>query len=171
VRVAAHYGFEPDTPGDFTVQRGEGEWEKVLEILGNAPLRALAVDPGELLRIRAETDAQLAGALDGTLQIPAAAATWARDAFELRLQCAENWITRCMQERLGPRRHMTELHSGAHLPAVTSSMNMRNLVRLADTLHELRRLAATPINKALAVEQLLWQLRAARTGQAGLAAG
>jgi DNA polymerase-3 subunit delta' len=152
-------------------QRGPGEWEEVLEILGNAPLRALAVEPEELLRLRAETHAHLAGALAGTLEIPAAAAAWARDAFELRLQCAETWITRCMQERLKPGSDMTELHSGAHLPAVSSSMNMRNLIRLADTLHELRRLAATSINKALAVEQLLWQLRASRATPVGLGAG
>jgi hypothetical protein len=31
-----------------------------------------------------------------------------------------------------------------------------------DALLELRRLATTTINKALAVEQLFWQLRAAR---------
>ena len=147
--------------------RGPGAWEEVLEVLGNAPLRALAVDPGELLRIRTETHAQLDSALAATLDMPAAAAAWARDAFELRLQCAETWITRCMQERLGPGGHVTELHSGAHLPAVKSSMNMRNLIRLADTLHELRRLAATSINKALAVEQFLWQVRAARTLQVG----
>ena len=145
--------------------RGPGAWEEVLEVLGNAPLRALAVEPAQLLRARAETHAQLASALAGTLDMPAAAAAWARDGFELRLLCAENWITRCMQERLRPGGHMTELHSGAHLPAVNSSMNMRNLIRLADTLHELRRLAATSINKALAVEQFLWQVRAARTPQ------
>jgi DNA polymerase III subunit delta' len=152
-------------------QRGSGEWEEVLEILGNAPLRAFAVEPGAVLRVRAETDAQLAGALAGTLEIPAAAAAWARDAFELRLQCAENWITRRMQERLTPGGDMTEVHSSAHLPAANSSMNMRNLIRLADTLHELRRLAATSINKALAVEQLLWQLRAARPSQVNVGAG
>jgi len=152
-------------------QRGGGEWEEVLEILGNAPLRALAVDPGEVLRVRAETDRHLAAALAGTLEIPAAAAAWARDGFELRLQCAENWITRRMQERLRPGGDMTELHSSAHLPAANSFMNMRNLIRLADTLHELRRLAATSINKALAVEQLLWQLRATRTSPVSAGAG
>jgi DNA polymerase-3 subunit delta' len=152
-------------------QRGVGAWEEVLEILGNAPLRALTVEPAELLRVRAETDAQLASALAGTLEIPVAAAAWARDAFELRLQCAENWITRCMQERLKPGGDVTELHSGAHLPAASSSMNMRHLIRLADTLHELRRLATTSINKALAVEQLMWQVRTARMPQVSVGSG
>jgi DNA polymerase-3 subunit delta' len=147
--------------------RGPGAWEEVLEVLGNAPLRALAVEPAELLRVRAETLAQLDAAAAGSLDMASAAAAWARDGFELRLLCAETWITRCMQGRLRPAGHMTELHSGAHLPAANSSMNMRNLIRLADTLHELRRLAATSINKALAIEQFLWQVRAARSLQAG----
>ena len=34
-------------------------------------------------------------------------------------------------------------------------MNMRSLVRLSDGLRELARLAATSINKSLAIEQLL----------------
>jgi len=57
---------------------------------------------------------------------------------------------------------LTELHTAAHLPRANSSMNIRGLIRFADALHELRRLATTTINKALAVEQLLWQLRAVR---------
>ena len=56
---------------------------------------------------------------------------------------------------------LTELHTAAHLPAANSSMNIRGLIRLLDGLYELRRLATTTINKALAVEQLLWQLRGA----------
>ena len=134
-------------------RRGEGNWAAVLEVLGNAPLKALSVDPEEILALRDETQAQLEGALAGTIDIPPVAERWAKaDGFDLRLICAENWVTR----------HLTELHTGAHLPATNSSMNIRSLIRLMDALHELRRLAATTINKALAVEQLLWQLRAAR---------
>ena len=134
-------------------RRGEGNWGAVLDVLGNAPLKALSVDPGEILALRDETQAQLEGALAGTIDIPPVAERWAKaDGFDLRLICAEHWVTR----------HLTELHTGAHLPATNSSMNIRSLIRLMDALHELRRLAATTINKALAVEQLLWQLRAAR---------
>ena len=145
-------------------ERGAGDWEAVLEVLGDAPLLALAVDPAELLRLRAETEAQLEGALWGTMEIAPAAERWAlREGFELRLRCAENWVTRQLGARLGEPGTLTELHTGAHLPAANSSMNIRGLIRLMDALYELRRLATTTINKALAVEQLLWQLRAART--------
>jgi hypothetical protein len=41
-------------------------------------------------------------------------------------------------------------------------MTIRSVVRLVDALYELRRLATTTINKSLAVEQLLWQVRAQR---------
>lgn len=144
-------------------QRGEADWEAVLEIVGDAPLRALGADPGELLALRSETEAQLEGALAGTLDVAPAAERWAdRDGFELRVHCAENWVTRRLYAQLGGGGDVKELHTAAHLPAGISSMNIRGLIRLMDALYELRRLATTTINKALAVEQLLWQLRTAR---------
>ena len=144
-------------------QRGEADWEAVLDIVGDAPLRALSADPAELLALRRETEAQLEGALAGTLEVAPAAERWAdRDGFELRLHCAENWVTRRLYAQLAGRGDVKELHTAAHLPAAISSMNIRGLIRLMDALYELRRLASTTINKALAVEQLLWQLRTAR---------
>ncbi len=144
-------------------QRGEADWEAVLEIVGGAPLRALSADPAQLLALRRETEAQLEGALAGTLDVAPAAERWAdREGFELRLHCAENWVTRRLHAQLALEGNVKELHTAAHLPAGNSSMNIRGLIRLMDALYELRRLATTTINKALAVEQLLWQLRPAR---------
>ncbi len=143
-------------------QRGEGDWEAALDVLGNAPLRALAADPAQLRALRDETESHLAGALSGGLDIAPAAERWAqRDAFELRLLCAENWVTRRIGALTAAAGSLPELHTGTHLPAANSSMNIRGLIRLMDALYELRRLATTTINKSLAVEQLLWQLRAA----------
>lgn len=144
-------------------QRGAGDWEAVLDVLGNAPLLALAADPAELQALRAETESQLEGALAGTIDIAPAAERWAAgDGLELRLHCAENWVTRRIAAQLPGFGDVAELHTAAHLPAANSFMNIRSLIRLMDALYELRRLATTTINKALAVEQLLWQLRAAR---------
>jgi DNA polymerase-3 subunit delta' len=144
-------------------QRGAGDWEAVLEIVGDAPLRALGADPAELLALRRETEGHLEAALAGSLEVAPAAERWAaRDGFELRLHCAENWVTRRLYAQLAGGGDVKELHTAAHLPAANSSMNIRGLIRLLDALYELRRLATTTINKALAVEQLLWQLRAAR---------
>jgi len=145
--------------------RGEADWEAVLEIVGDAPLRALSADPAELLALRRETESHLDAALEGTLEVAPAAERWAeRDGFELRVHCAENWVTRRLRAQLTGAADVTEMHTAPHLPASNSSMNIRSLVRLMDALMELRRLASTTINKALAVEQLLWQLRAARKG-------
>lgn len=144
--------------------RGEGDWEAALDVLGNAPLTALEADPAQLRAMRDETVSHLEGALSGSLDIPPAAERWAQrgGGYELRLRCAENWVTRRIAAQTGSSRTLTEVHTGAHLPAGNYSMNIRGLIRLMDALHELRRLATTTINKSLAVEQLLWQLRAAR---------
>ena len=144
-------------------QRGAGDWEAVLEVLGDAPLNALAADPAEVLAVCAETEAQLEGALAGTIDLAAAAERWSdAESYELRLRCAENWITRCLEARLPGIGDVAELHTAAHLPIANSSMTIRSVVRLVDAVYELRRLATTPINKSLAVEQLLWQIRAQR---------
>src|SRR5450432_2226585 len=50
-------------------QRGEADWEAVLDIVGDAPLRALSADPAELLALRNETETQLEAALAGTLDV------------------------------------------------------------------------------------------------------
>ena len=141
--------------------RGEGDWEAALDVLGNAPLRALGADPAALRALRDDTDATLDGVLGGGMDIAPAAERWAqREGLELRLLCAENWVTRRISALLARPGSLTELHTGAHLPEGKSSMNIRGLIRLMDALYELRRLASTTINKSLAVEQLLWQLRA-----------
>ena len=141
--------------------RGKGDWEAALDVLGNAPLWALEADPGELHALRDETESQLEGAWSGALDIPPAAERWAqRGGYELRLLCAENWVTRRIAAQTASAGTLTEVHTGAHLPGANSSMNIRGLIRLMDALYELRRLATTTVNKSLAVEQLLWQLRA-----------
>jgi DNA polymerase-3 subunit delta' len=137
---------------------GAGDWEAVIDVLGNAPLRALAVAPVDLVRVRNETFRMLDDALAGRGDAAAAAERWARDAFDLRLACAENWVTHRIAAQLAPATSLTELPTGTHLPAANYSMNMRGLVRTADALRELARLASTPVNKTLAVEQLLLQL-------------
>jgi DNA polymerase-3 subunit delta' len=137
---------------------GEGEWDAVLDVLGGAPLRALAVAPAELLRLRRETRNMLEQALAGRLEIAAAADRWVKDAFELRMACAENWVTERLLAQVGAAGSAAEVHTGTHRPVVDSLKNAVGLVRLADALRELANLATTGLNRSLAVEQLLWQL-------------
>jgi len=137
---------------------GSGDWEAVLDVLGNAPLRALAVAPAELRRVRDDTHGALEQARQGHLDVAAAAERWVRDAFDLRLVCAENWVTQRIVGQLSVPASVTKVHTGAHLPAGDSSMNIRGLFRLADQLRELAYLATTSINKSLALEHVLWQV-------------
>ena len=137
---------------------GAGDWEAVLDVLGNAPLRALSVAPAELRRVRDETHAALDEARRGHLDVGATAERWVRDAFDLRLSCAENWVTQRILGQLKVPASVIKVHTGAHLPAGDSSMNIRGLFRLADQLRELAYLATTSINKTLALEHVLWQV-------------
>jgi DNA polymerase-3 subunit delta' len=160
VRMSVRQPARPEALAWLRQQGGEGDWEAVLDVLGAAPLRALSVVPSELLRLRRETRSVLEQALAGRLEIPAAADRWVKDAFELRMACAENWVTERLLQQVGA---VPELHTAAHRPMVDSVKNAVGLVRLADALRELANLATTGLNRALAIEQLLWQL--ARQGQ------
>jgi DNA polymerase-3 subunit delta' len=153
----------------LTHHRGAGPWGVVLDVLGNAPFEALAVKPDELARLKSETDRALNDAIAGRLDIPGTAERWAaRGApFELRLACVENWITSRIDESATRTRQSSEMRNSAHLSESSSDMNMATLLRALDAAYELRRLRLTSINRALALEQLLWQLpRAARGARA-----
>jgi DNA polymerase-3 subunit delta' len=139
-------------------QRGEGDWNALLELIGNAPLLALDLDPAEAARLRHETVEALTQARAGQLDIPAAADRWAKDeAFELRLASIDNWLTTRIERWVGGEGQSRELRSGAHLRNSASDMNIATLLRLLEAIYELRRLALTAINRTLALEQLLWQ--------------
>jgi DNA polymerase-3 subunit delta' len=139
--------------------RGPGPWSTVLEVLGDAPFEALRAEPGELARLKAETDRSLSDALAGRMDIPATAERWARgESLAMRLACLETWITARIDGAMGALRQSLELRSSAHLPESASDMNIAGLLRLLDGVYELRRLRLTSINRSLALEQLLWQL-------------
>lgn len=148
-------------------QRGAADWEAVLEVLGNAPLRALQADPVALTRLRRECAAVLTDAESGRLDVTGVAAQWARgEDLELRLACVENWVTGRIDALMRARASAAEPRTTTHLPADSAPMNIAALIRFHDSVRELVRLAAKPINKGIAIEQLLWQL--ARGGTAAL---
>ncbi len=145
----------------------DADWEAVLDVLGNAPLRALQADPAALTKLRRECSAVLADAEAGRLDVAGVAAQWARgEDLELRLACVENWVTGRIDALMRARASVAEPRTIAHLPAASAPMNIAALIRFHDSVRELARLAAKPINKGIAIEQLLWQL--ARGGAAAL---
>jgi len=136
----------------LTAQRGPADWEAVLDVLGNAPLAALAHDPAAVAQLRADTVAALQAARRGELDIPATAERWTRgEHFELRLACIETWLTAQIEAWAG------EMRSSAHLSSAADPANIAALLRLLDSVYELRRLALTAINRSLALERWLWQ--------------
>jgi DNA polymerase-3 subunit delta' len=143
-------------------QRGPGPWGAVLDVLGNAPFEALKFDPSEVSRLATDVRTALEALRSGGLEVAPSAERWARgELFELRLACIENWLTGRIDEAAGGARESPELRNGAHLPESSSAMNIARLLRLLDDVHELRRLRLTSLNRALALEQLLWTLAGA----------
>lgn len=137
---------------------GEGDWGAVLDVLGLAPLRALSVSPAELGQLRRETRDMLERALAGRLDCAAAAERWSRQAFELRMACAENWVTERLLGRLGAAGNATEARPAGKPGVLDSGPSTLGLARWADALRDLANLAQTGVNRSLGVEQLLWQL-------------
>ncbi|MFM2288296.1 MAG: polymerase delta prime subunit [Pseudomonadota bacterium] len=136
----------------------QGDWEGVLDVLGLAPLQALAVSPVELGELLRETHDMLERALAGRLDCASAAERWARQSYELRMACAENWVTERLLVRLGVAGNATEARPLPKPGMLDFAPSASGLVRWADALRDLSNLAQTGVNRALAVEQLLWQL-------------
>ena len=140
----------------LVAEQGAGDWDAVLDVLGNAPLLARDVDLKGFRRLRDESW-QLMQQLESgqPVNIPFLAESWTRgEAKErdlaLRLRCIENWLT---ERLLGAHKVPT----AAHLRSADYVKNIGRLLRLAAGVTEMRRLEATPVNKTLLLERLLWQ--------------
>lgn len=142
-------------------ERGAGEWEAVLDVLGAAPLAAAALDPAEVVRVRRECWDVLQALRTGNPPlIPPLAERWGKSPeLSLRLACLENWLTLLLDAQSGAPGAAAKLPTGGHLPAGAWVINMRSLFQHLDRVREIRRLQNTPVNMGLALEQMLWQWR------------
>jgi DNA polymerase III subunit delta' len=137
---------------------GEGPWDAVLDVIGNAPLLAAGLDPRAVLQIRDET---LAGLRDlGSRRADAAqvADAWSRSELPLRLTCFENWLTERIRRGLGAGTYSVEMRDGTHPVRADPGSNVPRLFDLLDQLRSLRAALATPVNKSLVLESLLRSL-------------
>jgi DNA polymerase-3 subunit delta' len=148
--------------------KGRGPWPAVLDVIGDAPFEAMALDPVEVARLADETFDTLTDLATGRAPIAGIGERWTRgESFELRLACIETWLTACIDRAAGAAGQSPEMRTGAHLPGSSWDMNIATLLRLLDGAYELRKLRLTSINRSVALEQLLWQLpRAARVAAA-----
>jgi len=135
--------------------RGRAEWDAVLDVVGEAPLAAAALDPASIARLRAETWRGLEEVCSGTADPAAIAERWSRSEPALRLACFENWLTERIRLRLAPGSEAAEMGASAHRPRVESAIKPRTLFELLDGVRDLKAALSTPINRSLAFESLL----------------
>jgi DNA polymerase-3 subunit delta' len=138
--------------------RGAGDWNGVLDLLGEAPFLAAQGDPKEIAALGAETRRALEDIAAGGADPLATAERWARSEPELRLKCFENWLTERIRSQVAAGAPPVEIRRSAHLPAGTSVPNIRGLFDLADGVRDLRSSLEVPLNRSLALEALLRQL-------------
>ena len=139
--------------------RGPGDWDAVLDVIGEAPLAAAALDPAAVAQLAKETARALEQATAGSADPVALAERWSRSELALRLSCFENWLTERIHGRLASRAESAEVRSTAHSRVPDSVLNTRVLFQLLDRVRELKAALATPINRSLALESLLRSLR------------
>lgn len=124
----------------------KADWPAVLDVLGVAPVEALAADVPAILAIRTDVLRLLEDARRGRIDVIRIAESWARDELPLRLRGIEN----CLTSRI------LGTHGGARLQDGASDLNIRPALGLLRDLGELQRQLATSLNKPLALERHLW---------------
>jgi DNA polymerase-3 subunit delta' len=129
----------------------KADWPAVLDVLGVAPVEALAADVRQVLAIRAEVLRLLDDARQGRIDVIRTAEGWAKDELALRLRGIEN----CLTSRI------LALRGGAGLQDGPRDINIGPALGLLDDLRELQRQLATSLNKPLALERHLWQMNRA----------
>jgi DNA polymerase-3 subunit delta' len=127
---------------------GAGDWNSVLDTLGEAPFLAATTDLTAIPQLGSETRRMLEEVERGTADPTATAERWSRSEPALRLACFENWLTDRIRRQ-----------SSAHLPRPASVLNIRTLFELVDGVRELKFQLDTPINRSLAFEGLLRRLK------------
>lgn len=139
--------------------KGPGDWGAVLEVIGDAPLAAMELDPAVVAKLNSEIRQALADVQGGHADPVALAERWSRSELPLRLMCIENWLTERMRPRLTPDPDSVEMRPGAHLPERASVMNIRTSFGLLDRVRDLKTSLDAPINRSLALESVLRELR------------
>jgi len=138
--------------------RGTGDWNAVLDVLGEAPLLAAQADPGEVAEIGADARRTL-DALAATAADPVAAAEhWTRSQLPLRLLCFENWLTERLRRSEREGAFLPELRAGPYLPGWGAFLNIRELFGLLEEVREFRTTLEVPLNRGLALEALFRRL-------------
>jgi DNA polymerase III subunit delta' len=135
--------------------RGTGDWNIVLDTLGEAPMLAADVDPKAVAQVGAEVRRGLEDAMAGGGDPVATAERWSRADLPMRLRCIENWLTERIRALSGADTFLTKVGAGAYLPGRNAVLNNADLFELVDAVRELKSSLDTPINRGLALEAIL----------------
>ncbi|MGH8227289.1 MAG: hypothetical protein ACREU3_05190 [Steroidobacteraceae bacterium] len=133
--------------------RGPGDWGAVLDVTGEAPVAAAALDPAAVGKLRDETWDGLRDVTAGKADPARLAEHWSRSELPLRLTCIENWLTDRIRRTLaGPEPHGAR--AGAN-PSRRGPTDARTLFERLDDVRGLKAALTAPINRSLALESLL----------------
>ncbi len=138
--------------------RGKGNWNAVLDILGEAPLLAAESDPEAVVQIGTEVRRGLEDAAAGRSDPVATAERWSRAELPLRLRCFENWLTERIRDQGVSAAFLTEVGAVTYLQRPQTVLNIRGLFELLDGVRDLRAALDSPINRGLALETLFRRL-------------
>ncbi|HEY4213563.1 MAG TPA: hypothetical protein VGM84_18945 [Steroidobacteraceae bacterium] len=138
--------------------RGPGDWDAVLNVLGDAPMLAAEADAQAVSEVARETRGALEDATAGRLDPVATAERWARGALPLHVKCFENWLTNRIRGTVGGQGFLTEVRPATHLPGRSPVLNIRRLFEVLDGLRDLKSTLDAPINRGLILESLLRRL-------------
>lgn len=142
----------------LTSERGPADWNAILDTLGNAPFAAAAADTKAVPALGAETRRRLEELGRGAADPAATAEQWSRSDLPLRLTCFENWLTERIRAHFASGGLSVEKPGTAHLSRREGPANIRRLFELADGVRELKMLLEAPINRSIALENLLRRL-------------
>ena len=138
--------------------KGKGNWNAVLDIVGEAPMLVAESDAEGMVQIAAEVKRGLEDAVAGRSDPVATAERWSRAELPLRLRCFENWLTERIRIQVGSPAFLTEVGAVTYLQRPQTVLNIRGLFELLDGVRDLVSALDTPINRGLALEILFRRL-------------
>src|SRR3569833_2211558 len=142
--------------------KGAGDWNVVLDILGDAPMLAADVDPKAVVQVGQEVRRALEDAITGAGDPVATAERWSRADFPLRLRCIENWLTERIRAYSAGAGFLTKVGAAPYPRGTVAVLNMGDLFELVDGVRELKSSLDSPINRGLALEAILRRIAAGR---------
>jgi hypothetical protein len=145
----------PEAVSWLEANRGAGDWNAVLDTLGEAPMLAADVDPKAVVQVGQEVRRALEEASTGAGDPVATAERWSRADLPLRLRCIENWLTERIRAHSGSDGFLTKVGAAPYPRGGVAVLNIGDLFELVDGVRELKSSLDSPINRGLALEAIL----------------